>query len=434
MKLNSTMKILYYFIFLITCSNISFAQLHYAKKIVKKLSSKNMQGRGYVKNGDLKAAKYIAKEFKKNKLIALEKRYFQNFKISVNTQPKKLEVIFNDSLKIIPGIDFLINPASPSLSGEFQTILIKAEELLNKELLIKKLKEANGKALLIDTYSINEFSKSDKNKISTILDFLSYSTDNPAVATFIFTDKKLTWSASTFQSKNTCFTVNKKVELKKITKTRINTESIFYKNYKTQNVIGFLKGTQNTDSTIVVTAHYDHLGKMGKNTLFPGANDNASGIALLLNLAKHYSNKKNLPKYNLLFIAFGAEEIGLLGSKFYTENPLLPLSKIKFMLNFDLAGTGDDGIKVVNATQFKKEFNILTELNKQNTLLPTVSPRGPACNSDHCYFYQKGVPVFYIYTLGGIKAYHDIYDQYKTLPFTKFDNYNKLIILFINKL
>ncbi len=428
------MKIIYYFIFLITCSNISFGQLQYAKKIVKKLSSKNMQGRGYVKNGDLKAAKYIAKEFKKNKLIALEKDYFQHFEISVNTQPKKLEIIFNDSLKIIPGVDFLINPASPSLSGEFQTILIKTEELLNGDLLINKLKEANGKAILIDTYSTSKLSKSDKNKISNTLDFLSYSPENPAVATFIFTNKKLTWSASSFQSENTCFTVNKKLELKKITKININTESVFYKNYKTQNIVGFLKGTQSTDSTIVITAHYDHLGKMGKNTLFPGANDNASGIALLLDLAKHYSNKKHLPKYNLLFIAFGAEEIGLLGSKFYTENPILPLPKIKFMLNFDLAGTGDDGIKVVNSTQFTTEFNMLKKLNKQNSLLPLVSPRAPACNSDHCYFYQKGVPVFYIYTLGGISAYHDIYDQYKTLPFTKFENYSSLIKLFVNKL
>lgn len=393
-----------------------------------------MQGRGYVKHGDLKAAKYIVREFKKNKLIPLQKDYFQKFDISVNTQPSSLKVVFNDSLKLIPGVDYLINPSSPSLKGAFKTILIETKDLLNRGLLIKKLKLAKNKVLLIDTYTLDSLTKNEKNEISKIIDYLSYSPENLAKASFIFTNNKLTWSGSTFQSKNTSFTVKKKLDLKKIKTVKLDTESIFHNKYRTQNVIGFLKGSSKTDSTIVITAHYDHLGRMGKKTLFPGANDNASGVALLLNLAKHYSNKVNQPKYNMLFIAFGAEEIGLLGSEFYTENPLLPLSKIKFMLNFDLAGTGDDGIKVVNATEFTNQFDKLIELNKQNTLLPIISPRGPACNSDHCFFYQKNVPVFYIYTLGGTKAYHDIYDKYETLPFTEFNNYYNLIKLFINEL
>ena len=135
-----------------------------------------------------------------------------------------------------------------------------------------------------------------------------------------------------------------------------------------------------------------------------------------------------------MFIAFGGEEIGLLGSKYFTENPVLTLSKIKFLLNFDLAGTGDEGIKVVNGTEFPKEFNLLKSINKQHDLLKDVFSRGSACNSDHCYFYKKGVPSFFIYTLGGIKAYHDIYDKYETLPFTFFEEYSKLTHLFINKL
>ena len=103
------------------------------------------------------------------------------------------------------------------------------------------------------------------------------------------------------------------------------------------------------------------------------------------------------------------------------------------MINFDLAGTGDDGIKVVNGKVYQDKFNLLTQLNDKNQLLPAIEIRGEACISDHCMFYRKGVPSFYIYTLGGISAYHDIYDIPSTLPLTEFEDYFKLITLFVEE-
>ena len=169
---------------------------------------------------------------------------------------------------------------------------------------------------------------------------------------------------------------------------------------------------------------------MGKKTLFPGANDNASGTAMLLNLARYYS--KNPPRISMVFISLGAEELGLLGASYFVEHPLIDLKKIKFLINFDLAGTGNDGIKVVNGSVYNRKFEKLQELNDDFHLLPAVKIRGEACNSDHCIFYQHGVPCFYIYTLGGISAYHDIYDRRETLPLTEFDNYFKLITKFLD--
>ncbi len=171
---------------------------------------------------------------------------------------------------------------------------------------------------------------------------------------------------------------------------------------------------------------------MGKNTYFPGANDNASGTAMLLYLAKYYTTHK--PKYNIVFMSFGAEEAGILGSKYYTEHPLFPLEKIKFLTNLDLAGTGDEGITVVNATLHKKEFKKLGKINLKKDYLEKVKLRGPAANSDHYWFTQKGVPAFFIYTLGGIKAYHDVFDKAETLPLTEFTDYSKLLIEFFGKL
>ena len=163
-----------------------------------------------------------------------------------------------------------------------------------------------------------------------------------------------------------------------------------------------VKGTSGKDSTLVLTAHYDHLGLLGKKVYFPGANDNASGVAMLLSMARYYA--KNPPEYNMVFLAFSGEEIGLLGSKAFIEQPLTDLSKIKFLVNFDLAGTGDEGIKVVNGTIFKTDFDRLQQLNERYHLLPKVEIRGEACNSDHCLFYAKGVPCFFIYTQGGIQS------------------------------
>ena len=106
-----------------------------------------MHGRGYVMKGDLKSANYIAHEFKLHKLKSLTENYFQEFDVSVNTQPGRLKISLNDTLDLIPGVDFLINPSSPSLSGEFKTALIETEQLLNRDLLIKKNKRYTGKSI-----------------------------------------------------------------------------------------------------------------------------------------------------------------------------------------------------------------------------------------------------------------------------------------------
>ena len=135
-----------------------------------------------------------------------------------------------------------------------------------------------------------------------------------------------------------------------------------------------------------------------------------------------------------MFIAFAAEEIGLVGSKYFTDHPLFPLAKIKFLLNFDLAGTGDDGIQVVNGKIYQKKFDLMTRLNDQDKLLKQIKIRGEACNSDHCMFHTKGVPCFFIYTLGGIQAYHDIYDRPETLPLTDYQDYFTLLVKFIDNL
>jgi Zn-dependent M28 family amino/carboxypeptidase len=180
------------------------------------------------------------------------------------------------------------------------------------------------------------------------------------------------------------------------------------------------------------SAHYDHLGRMGKDTYFPGANDNASGCSMLLYLADYFKNHPS--KYNLVFIAFAGEEAGLIGSNYYVQNPLFPLKDIRFLVNLDIMGSGEEGITAVNATLFPKEFELLTRINKKKKYLKAIKSRGPAANSDHYFFTEAGVPAFFIYTMGSNKNYHDVFDKYENLTFSAFENIGNLIIDFVRKL
>jgi Zn-dependent M28 family amino/carboxypeptidase len=208
--------------------------------------------------------------------------------------------------------------------------------------------------------------------------------------------------------------------------------SEFYDAFQTQNIIGYVKGKVQPDTFLVFTAHYDHLGQMGPEAYFPGGNDNASGTAMLLDLASYFSDKHNRPYYSVVFIAFGGEEAGLLGSFYYVNHPLFPLSQIKFLINIDMVGSGSDGIKVVNGSVFKNDFERMVKLNDKNNYLKKVSPRGAAANSDHFPFYDKGVPSFFIYTLGDeCKEYHNIYDTPENVPYTEYDDLFRLLTDFM---
>ncbi|MEJ7659546.1 MAG: M28 family peptidase [Hymenobacter sp.] len=164
--------------------------------------------------------------------------------------------------------------------------------------------------------------------------------------------------------------------------------------YPTQNLAAVVRGRTQPDSFLVVSAHYDHLGTMGKNVYFPGANDNASGVALLLELAAHYARPENQPACSVAFLLFGAEEAGLVGSTYFVQHPLIPLSRVKFLLNLDLLGTGEEGATVVNGRTFPAAYQRLTALNDTHHYLPRLTARGPAANSDHYPFSEAGVPAF----------------------------------------
>ncbi|MCF6296725.1 MAG: M20/M25/M40 family metallo-hydrolase [Flavobacteriaceae bacterium] len=425
--MNKKLRILFYLLI----PFLSYGQdIEYAKEVVKILASDKFKGRGYVGEGDKIAAKFICSEFKNIGLTQFKKSYLQKFTTSVNTFPSRMNLSLGEIDKTA-GVDYLIEAGSPSVSGTYETVRLNINDIFDREKLLNKLKSSSGKFLIIPIYNKKDYSREQQEQITDVINFIKYDSKNPASGSIVLTNDKLTWGGSTVLYSKPSFTVVSDSMQQNFENITVDIENKFIKKYKSQNVIGYVEG-KNKDSLIVLVAHYDHLGMMGSTTIFPGANDNASGIAMLLSLAKYY--KSNQPKYNTVFMAFGAEELGLLGAKHFVENPLFKLSKIKFLINFDISGTGDDGIQVVNGSVYKDQFDRLTHINSQQKLLKEVKIRGEACNSDHCMFYMEKVPCFFIYTLGGIKAYHDIYDKAETLPLTKFENYYKLITQFVNGL
>jgi aminopeptidase YwaD len=391
--------------------------LNYARKVINDLCAPEMYGRGYVKKGDFIAAKYIREELKAAKVKSFNTEYFQEFgfPVSLYEDEVKIEV---DNQSLIPGDHFIVSAGCPPVEGTFKLIWIDSAIIDNQSTFSQLEKQYLRQAFLV----IGEV----KNQKLNHPERLKQITLNALKAKGIIyaAEKKLTWSVSTKWDDFAKIYVKEGL-LKPYQTTAKIIVSSQIKSHSTQNVIGYIEGSKFKDSFLVFTAHYDHLGMMGKEAIFPGANDNASGVAMLLDLVNHYS--KNKPEYNIAFMFFAGEEAGLFGSYFYTQNPLFPLKQISLLLNLDLMGTGDKGLTAVNATVFPDEFQELQLVNMDGDFLPTIVSRGKAQNSDHHYFTENGVKSFFFYLMGDYHFYHDVDDKADALPLSKYNEAFKLI-------
>lgn len=410
-------------LFLFSISQQCYCQeIPYYKQVVKTLSSDSLAGRGYTNKGIDKAKQYLLSEFKNCGLQAFDDNYLQTFNLSVNTFPEEIELSINGKT-LTAAEDFLVDPGSQSISGTFKVKNVHYYDIVKGLEDLSKIKVKKNEILVINCRTANE---TNKSKINNYINYLVRENISRLKRVIINSDEKLTWGASIKQFEGSIITIHSFNEIPET--VSVKCQSVFTDNYEVANIVGYCPGTTMKDSFIVFTAHYDHLGTLG-SAIFPGANDNASGTALLLELARYFT--KHPHEYSIVFISLAAEETGLNGSLYFVEHPLFPLDKAAFLWNFDLAGTGDEGIRIVNSSVYPNDYAALDSINTVHNYLSAVKKRGEACNSDHCPFYKAGVKSFYSYTLGGIKAYHDIYDRYETLPFTAFEGYRNLVIDYI---
>lgn len=405
------------------------------RQTIQALTAPTMHGRGYVQQGEQRAAMYLRRRFKELGLQPLAPNYTQPFSLDVNTFPGQLYFQVSSGNKagntsrFRPGLDFIAEPNSGGghVTGSaviFDT-LVFTDVAARRQWLTRRLV---GQPVVIQARHLARL------EAPSFLDDSLRNSLSSAAARITLVERKLTASLSPEQSPQIRLQLLADRWQGASSLLTIKVEARLRQHYPTQNIVGYVPGRIQADSFMVVTAHYDHLGRMGSSTYFPGANDNASGTAMLLELAAHYTQPKNQPAYSLVFLAFGAEEAGLLGSRYFVEHPPVPLDRIHFLLNLDLLGTGDEGATVVNGREFPAQFQLLQRLNASQQALKNLAARGKAANSDHFPFSERGVPAFFLYTRGGIAAYHDVHDRPETLPLTAFPRLFTLFCSFLDAL
>ncbi|MDX9752091.1 MAG: M20/M25/M40 family metallo-hydrolase [Flavobacteriales bacterium] len=388
-------------------------------RTVAALTAPAMHGRGYVQGGDSIAAEWIAAQFRAIGLAPLKDDFFQPFTFPVNSFPDSIGVALDDAV-LRPGTDYLVHPASGTAVGRFPLVRVGLRDVLLPERHSMTMGLITGQAVLMRPPAT-----ADRDSIAL---YRALQRELMLHAPVVVPVKdKLTWGVAREALPFPLIEVRAEHLTDTTTHIDLHVRHAMRPRHAARNVLGMVKGRGK--GWIVVGAHYDHLGRMGPDALFPGANDNASGVAMLLELARDIARKPL--RHNVLFVAFAGEEAGLLGSEwFITDRPIDP-GAIKLMLNLDILGTGDDGITVVNATAEPAHYDRLTAINARQGGLPQVKARGPACNSDHCPFVAKGIPALFIYTLGGAAHYHDVLDQGATLPLTKFSELHALLREFL---
>jgi len=203
-----------------------------------------------------------------------------------------------------------------------------------------------------------------------------------------------------------------------------------------KNIIAFIDN--NKKNTVIIGAHYDHIGYGGQysldrgvNEIHNGADDNASGTAMLISLAKQLKNRNDL-KNNYLFIAFSAEELGLIGSRYFVNSEIFDSESINFMINLDMVGRLNEerelSIYGVGTSSIFKQ--VVNSLNNNFKLKIISDGTGP---SDHTSFYNKDIPVLFFNT-GSHENYHRPSDDVDLINYEGISEISNYVIDIIDEL
>ena len=187
------------------------------------------------------------------------------------------------------------------------------------------------------------------------------------------------------------------------------------------------------DSSYLFTAHYDHLGNLGKKVFYAGANDNASGTAAIVTLAAYYA--QNQPEFDMYFIAFSGEDANLRGSEWYAEHPVAPLSQIKYLFNIDMIGDNNPVQYCEVSDEGMDGFALFEKINDEKHHFKSLNRGDLAGNSDHYPFAVRHVPCIFFENEEGdaFKYYHTVHDTYENALFDTYEPIFRLIKEFVER-
>ncbi|MFH1422820.1 MAG: M28 family peptidase [Planctomycetota bacterium] len=200
-----------------------------------------------------------------------------------------------------------------------------------------------------------------------------------------------------------------------------------------RNVISYIEGSDPNlkNELIIIGAHYDHLGKHD-NKIFFGANDNSSGTTCLLEIAEGFSLMKEKPSRSLMFIAFTGEEVGLIGSSYYVQNPLVPLKDTVFMVNIDMVGTGKGSV-FIGGGNLHTEIEKICKTASTETGLKANIQKSTAEGSDHNSFISHNIPALFIVSSTS-SDYHTPQDTADKIDFQTMTKVARMVYLITNSI
>lgn len=462
-----------------------------ARKHLTTLASPAFEGRGTGQAGGEKAAHYIADAFKSYKLTPpVDGSYFQPVHL-VRVNYKVDEFALNGQ-KFINGKDFFIQGDNKKTSFHTDEVIfigygiqdpkhndLNQVDIKGKVVLLineSEPKDAQGNSLITGTTKESDWSTSRFKRLQALVKLqpkLILATGDNSQELITRFGARMSGGRFTLDNGNAATpgtdqppVVHIKPEIANILlqakgtsiaqqKQKPTTFSfagklradmgLINEKYFDPNVLGLLEGSDLKDEIIVVSGHYDHDGIMPDGTIFPGADDNGSGTTGVLELARVFAAAKkdgHTPRRSLLFIGLAAEEKGLLGSSFYTANPIFPLANTVACLNLDMIGRIDDKhlngnhnyIHAIGTDKLSSELKQITEKANKDFVGMEIDymyddPKDPMklyYRSDHYNFAQKGIPSAFFFS-GLHPHYHTPEDTVDKIDFPMMVKREKLV-------
>ena len=391
---------------------------------IEYLASDKLEGRRTGTNGEKLAMDYISNRFREIGLLAKGKEgYYQPFEVNEGKQINAPTFLVINKTELQPGKDFFPFPFSHNASiSAIASIAIREVEMPWFVDLKEPIEEnKNNPHFDLEAYIKNNAKRAGEKGATAVIIYNSSASDDKLIFNgkdksaqleipVIYISKEA--AKKYFSEDDATLEVKMKVDIGEKIRTG-------------NNVIGFIDN--NAPTTVVLGAHFDHLGygedgnsmlRTGDKLIHNGADDNASGTAAIIELAR-LLRKSKAKNNNYLFIAFSGEELGLFGSKYFTENPTINLGAISYMINLDMIGRLNDSSKKVTIGGFgtSPEWGHVFSSFKQNknsiSFKYDSSGTGP---SDHASFYRKDIPVLFYFT-GLHTDYHRPSDDFEKINY-----------------
>jgi hypothetical protein len=468
--------ILFFVIIPFSCNNpvtrkITTGEL---KEHIKFLSSDSLKGRQTGTTGDSLAALYIKNQLMLSGIIPLSGDGFQRYKVTNKVIAGEKNFLSVNGEKENPSTDFMPFSFSGNSTLEANAVFAGYGFNINNDSLqwndYEKI-DVKGKWVLIlrgdpePEKSVSGFIpfSSDRDKVLAAKDMGASGALLVSGPVFDEEDSFETLSSGDYSVEIPVLRIKRKVadkilEGKNTTiadlEKRINStkktsgfetgakvsggSEIIEKKSTTRNVIMILPGQDELlkDEYIIIGAHYDHLGMGGPGSssrardtvaVHHGADDNASGVGEMIELAEKFALTNGSHKRSIILAAFSGEESGLLGSKYFTENPLIDLKKVNAMINLDMVGRLQDSssLQVGGAGTAEGLKELVKSLSDTNLIRLTFSDEGYG-PSDHSSFYGKNIPVLF-YSTGAHLDYHTPSDTWDKINYTGMVEISKLI-------